>query len=1011
MTASSPRTGRPNRHRRSRRRRRTAVVAAALTTGLGLGFGWLQTVSHAQQTPQAWTDGHHAVLRSGLTVDLTFAPAPGVTSGASTGTLGSAAPYADGVDATTAAEVLRIAEDHPPSDGTWHTLGTLRLTFSRPVRNPRLHLSGLAGSAGGTSSALRLTVTGGTPSAPTLTARSPWHGWTAAGSTFGPTGEQGTAESTAASPAGSPASTPAAGTAAGAPDGRLDPAGSLELDGTFTTATLCVERRDTAAPGSSAAPPVLRPAAAVTVDEALGSAPAGYGDASHVLSDLFLGSDAIGPAPRNGLANRSRHPQPAPAQRVADLRPGRAEHAANDPALAFPDSVQAGRYYDVTVPVSPGQSPATLAGWIDFRRKGSFDSDERAQVEVPPGAGSATLEWLVPPDASSGDTWARLRIARDPAQLVAPGGSADAGEVEDQAVHLSVSAAKPEIISPVADARTGDQKPDVKGDSGVPGSSVTVRDGTTPVCQAPVAEDGSWDCRPDAPLAPGAHRLAPAESGGTGTAETGPPVRLAVETAAPSAPTLNVPGYTNDPDQPMTGTGNPGAMIAVTDGGNGNEVCRTAVRPDRTWNCLPVEDFGEGPHQLAVTASDFAGHTTPGSTTTMIVKTTAPTKPLITAPAPGQELHEPRPQLAGRADAGTSVAVTDGGTGPLCSAVAAVDGSWSCRAQRDVGQGDQLLTATATDQAGNATVGDPVRVHLVPAPSTGGNPPGGAGGGSPTAVASPGAGNGSPSADSWATSGAGGGAATTSAGAQSPSAVLSPGAAGGPATATPSFVITLPVVGGSVSVSLTPSATASPSADASASPDAVPGGGTSPALSGARSGKVPGSAAEPPAAEPPAAPGAPAGSRPAAAQEPPVPPTPPASAGSPGSAGSVASIVPVQVPTAQPGAVAASPPRVTPSAASAAASAASSPSAVSVPSAVGSSSPGAVDQSAPVSSSGAVEPLAQSEALPPPADRWTGRHATLGGWRAAICGAFLILAGLTLITRRVASRTPWDRRG
>ncbi|TQF04513.1 hypothetical protein E6W39_22640 [Kitasatospora acidiphila] len=623
MTASSPRTGRPNRHRRSRRRRRTVVVAAALTTGLGLGFGWLQTVSQAQQTPPTWTDGHHAVLRSGLGVDLTFAPAPGVTGRAGAGTLGSAAPYTDGVDAKTAAELFRMTEDHPAADGSWRTLGTLRLTFSRPVRNPRLHLSGLAGTVGGTSSALRLTVTGGTPSAPAPAARSPWRGWTVADGAFAPAAEDGTADAT------------------------LDPAGSLELDGTFTTATLRVDRRDTAAPGSSAAPPALHPAVTVTVDEALGSAPASYGDASHVISDLFLGSDAIGPAPRTGLANRSRHPQPAPPQRVLEFRPGRAEHTANDPALSFPASVQAGRYYDVTVPVSPGRAGATLAGWIDFRHEGRFDSAERAQVEVAPGAGSATLEWLVPADVSSGDTWARLRIARDPAQVVAPDGPADAGEVEDQAVHLRVTAAKPEITSPVAGTRTSDQKPDVKGDSGVPGGSVLVRDGATPLCQAPVAKDGSWDCRPDMPLAPGDHHLAPVQAGGNGTAEAGAPVGLAVDTAPPSAPKLTVPAYTNDPEQPMTGTGGPGSMIVVTDGGSDNEVCRTAVRADRSWSCLPVEDLSEGSHQLTVTASDLAGHTSAGGTATMIVKTTAPAKPVITAPAPGQDVHEPRPQLAG----------------------------------------------------------------------------------------------------------------------------------------------------------------------------------------------------------------------------------------------------------------------------------------------------------------------------------------------------------------------------
>jgi predicted lipid-binding transport protein (Tim44 family) len=88
----------------------------------------------------------------------------------------------------------------------------------------------------------------------------------------------------------------------------------------------------------------------------------------------------------------------------------------------------------------------------------------------------------------------------------------------------------------------------------------------------------------------------------------------------------------------------------------------------------------------------------------------------------------------------------------------------------------------------------------------------------------------------------------------------------------------------------------------------------------------------------------------------------------------------------------------------------------SVPSAVrsalaatGPSAPVAAEQSASASTP-AAEPVAQSEALPPPAAGLTGGHASLGGWRAGVCGVFLILAGLTLITRRVLTRGPESRR-
>lgn len=148
MPERSPRNSRPARrsHRHGHRtRRHTVVVAAALA--LGLTVGWLPTVSQAQQSPESWSSDQRAVLRSGLTIDLDFAADPGVTAHLAAGTLDerTAASYVDGIRPGAPAETFRFSQDRPQSDGTWRTLGTLQLSFSRPVRNPRLHISGLAG--------------------------------------------------------------------------------------------------------------------------------------------------------------------------------------------------------------------------------------------------------------------------------------------------------------------------------------------------------------------------------------------------------------------------------------------------------------------------------------------------------------------------------------------------------------------------------------------------------------------------------------------------------------------------------------------------------------------------------------------------------------------------------------------------------------------------------------------------------------------------------------------------
>lgn len=303
------------RPRSFREDRRPAVVALALTAGLALG--WLPAVARAQQSPDGWSADRQAVLRSGLTIDLDFQAMPGVTAKAGSGTLVGAAAsgsrratvFADGVRSGAAAQAFQLGQDQTRTDGTWHPLGVLQLAFSGPVRNPRLHLSGLAGLAtgpgGSTASALRLTVIGGAPARPALTARSPWAGWTAAGGTLAPAGADGSA------------------------DGAADPAGSLELTGAFDTATFRVEQRSTAYAGSTTPPPALSQAFTLSLDEALGSAPQGYGNASHLVSDLFLGADAAGSAPAHV---RGTVPLPAPPE----IQPGRIEHLANDPTVSFP---------------------------------------------------------------------------------------------------------------------------------------------------------------------------------------------------------------------------------------------------------------------------------------------------------------------------------------------------------------------------------------------------------------------------------------------------------------------------------------------------------------------------------------------------------------------------------------------------------------------------------------------------------------------------------------------------
>ena len=103
---------------------------------------------------------------------------------------------------------------------------------------------------------------------------------------------------------------------------------------------------------------------------------------------------------------------------------------------------------DVDVTHTTG-GDATLIGWIDFDRSGTFESDEAVSVDVANNATSATLTWDdtdananndLPDDIVAGSTFARFRLSKDGAatfNTTTPGGSANDGEVEDYQLNIT----------------------------------------------------------------------------------------------------------------------------------------------------------------------------------------------------------------------------------------------------------------------------------------------------------------------------------------------------------------------------------------------------------------------------------------------------------------------------------------------------------------------------------------------------------------------------------------------
>ena len=191
-----------------------------------------------------------------------------------------------------------------------------------------------------------------------------------------------------------------------------------------------------------------------------GDAPSSYGDAMHVVDDLQFRPDGLAV---NGAATNIN---------TAGYTPGGLAPPLTDflgsvgPDTEQRSSFSADAKGDDNFPVgNPNEENAwptnyrltvmqagtvinqpvacvgngSVAGWIDFNRSGQFDSGERSNVAACSG-GQANLIWTVPATVSPGTSFVRLRYATNAAQVQAPTGVADDGEVEDHLITITAPA-------------------------------------------------------------------------------------------------------------------------------------------------------------------------------------------------------------------------------------------------------------------------------------------------------------------------------------------------------------------------------------------------------------------------------------------------------------------------------------------------------------------------------------------------------------------------------------------
>lgn len=199
-----------------------------------------------------------------------------------------------------------------------------------------------------------------------------------------------------------------------------------------------------------------------------GDAPSTYGDAMHIIDDLQLSQDGIGPAGSANVAGAnsdgftlaklqspqdnflgSLGPDTEPGSLYSDLA-DKDDDLSGDEENAWPKELkkfnilQAGTLLSVDIKC---KGTGFVSGWIDFNINKVFDSTEQSKVASCVNA-NANLTWNIPSTFKSSDvdknTYVRLRYATRLDEVSRPLGIAQDGEVEDHLI--TIVAPKLQII-------------------------------------------------------------------------------------------------------------------------------------------------------------------------------------------------------------------------------------------------------------------------------------------------------------------------------------------------------------------------------------------------------------------------------------------------------------------------------------------------------------------------------------------------------------------------------------
>ncbi|ECB7945379.1 BapA prefix-like domain-containing protein [Salmonella enterica subsp. enterica serovar Kottbus] len=348
--------------------------------------------------------------------------------------------------------------------------------------------------------------------------------------------------------------------------------------------------------------------------------------------------------------------------------------------------------------------------------------------------GLATLQsngaWTFTPSQNLGEGAHRLTvIATDAKGNASQAASFDLvvdTQSPQQPVITFITDDAPGILGSVAHlGLTNDSTPTING-TGEPGSTVHLYQNGARIADIIVGNSGVWSYAytTASPLADDTYTFTVTASDSNGnTTPFSTDFTITIDTQAPAAPgvigvadddgnTIDTNQITQESQPRLSGSGTAGDTIILYD--NGNAIGQALVGTDGRWQFTPTAALGDGDHHLTARANDPAGNESPESLSfTLRVDTQAPDAPQIVSAAitggegemllaNGSITNQRMPTLSGTGEPGTIITLYNNGV-ELATVQVNPQGSWTYPLTRNLSEGLNILTATATDAAGNSS--------------------------------------------------------------------------------------------------------------------------------------------------------------------------------------------------------------------------------------------------------------------------------------------------------------------